>query len=132
MEIAIQKREVIKTEDGHYITVPDGDAATQQEIFEFEHKQRTKKFPLLAARTLLVTPFSETCFGQTYVLLHEAIELKKRSWYQCPHYDHQPTHEEQQADMRYKDECEEATEDLEFKAAQIFYALTGKEPHVEK
>lgn len=132
MEISQRKREVIKTEDGQYITVPDGDAATQQEIFEFEHKRRTKTYRLLRAKTVQVTPFSVAPTGMLYLLLHDAIEAKKRSWYQSSHWDHKPTKEELEAERKYEKDCEEAAEEAEFIAAQIFYALTGKEPHIEK
>lgn len=32
-------RDVIKTEDGDYITIPDGDPATVEEICRFERKR---------------------------------------------------------------------------------------------
>lgn len=33
-------REVYKTEEGNYGTIPDGDNATQEEIIEYEVKKR--------------------------------------------------------------------------------------------
>lgn len=39
----MNKREVFKTEEGEYGTIPDGDKPTLEEIIEFEKQNETNK-----------------------------------------------------------------------------------------
>ena len=123
-------REVVKTEDGQYITVPDGDPATEDEIIEYQLRGRFKKYRIRVVQR--IGPFGHDQFGNFYRIAHEAIERLKESWYQSPHWDHEPTQEDKEAEEEYLREAEEAAEAVEENAAQLFYMLTGKEPLVEK
>jgi|PlaIllAssembly_1097288.scaffolds.fasta_scaffold584823_1 hypothetical protein len=133
MEICRKKRKLKRMSSGQYLVI-EGDSKlppTRDEIYEHEHERRSKKFRNLRATTVELTPFDAEPSGAVFLLLHDALNLKAKTWYQSPHWDHEPSTEEKEREQEYFEEAEEAGEQLEYVAAQIFYALTGKEPHIE-
>lgn len=65
--------------------------------------------------------------GRLYILLSRAIQKAGDSGYQSPHWDHQPSKEEEEAEERYIEECEQAGREVEVCAKEIYKLLTGKQ-----
>jgi hypothetical protein len=63
--------------------------------------------------------------GRLYMLLSRAIQKSAESGYQPPHWDHDPTMDEENAEKAYLEDCKEAAKEVERCAKEIYKILTS-------
>lgn len=63
---------------------------------------------------------------QLRAMLEEAISLLPDTYYQPPHFNHEPTTEEKAQEEQYLNDCKIATNKVRELAESIHTALTGK------
>lgn len=64
--------------------------------------------------------------GNTYLMLHKAIELLQKVWLQSPHWEQEPTKKQLDTERRLEEESEDAALEIERLAGEITRSLTGK------
>ena len=66
--------------------------------------------------------------GQVYILIHKALNLLSETWLQSPHWDHEPSEEELAREREYEDRAEEARQELQHTAEDVYVWLVGHKP----
>lgn len=64
--------------------------------------------------------------ANTFYMLHKAVELLKNTYYQSPHWDHEPSSLEKAKEREYFETCEDSAKEVERLAGEIYLSLTGK------
>ena len=85
------------------------------------HSQHALRRQILPDRDIYVHDV-----GRLSLMLREALDLLSKTWLQPPHWDHEPSAEDLDAEARMEEEAEDAEEDLLVVAGDIFEALTGR------
>ena len=77
-----------------------------------------------------ISPFDnyQQEMGRFYLQIHKALNLLEATWTQLPHWDHEPSQEELDAEMEHLDRAERAKIELEEAAEDIYIWLAGKLP----
>lgn len=64
--------------------------------------------------------------ANTFYMLHKAVELLKDTYYQSPHWDHEPSKEELLQEQNYIKRMNDSVKEVERLAGEIYLSLTGK------
>ena len=74
-----------------------------------------------------ISPFASINeqYGRLYCLLHAAITMSEKTWYQPPHYSAEPTQKQLDIEDKHLEVNEETKKDIKQIADEIYLALTG-------